>query len=214
VTRMTLGLLTLVGSLLFVACASGPHSTNRDGWRKARVVLEGYLRDKYGDQWTIRDEVAGTPYLFRVDTAGEAVVLVHDGQVVTQRGLAALDRYLRGSRSIEARTTTLKDMLTLLHLLEFYPPGTKPLGYFRATSAAVALRPRLDFLDGGSATLTLYYRPPHEDDGDVESEEEETEGVMVEWTLRMDPGQMPVWTQRLRRWSYEQKVFIDVDHAN
>ena len=205
-------LFLLVLAVFLMSCAGTPHGRSKDEWAKARDVAEQYLRTKYGTAWRITEERSGVPFMFSIDVADAASVLVHDGAVFEQRGIAGLDRYLRGSRCVEQRLPTRDDMVVLLHFFDAFPPDPKPQGYFRKSDPNEAVRPRLDYLDDGRATLTLYYRMPDEP-SDHEGDGEDDELVLRQWTLTMNPGQMPVWTSETRLWDKATKRFR-VDHTN
>jgi hypothetical protein len=198
--------LVVLGTLAVVAACSGPQRGGGDGWARARGVAEHYLRGKYGTPptWQIEAELAGTPYVFQVRSPGEFAVVVHAGAVVTQRGLGALDRFLREGRSVEHRTTTLDELMVLLQALEALPAIPRPRSYL-SKSASEVLRPRLELGAGGAATLVLHYRT--EDPGEGEA------GSVIEWRLVMEPGAMPAWHRRVRAWDRERESFRDVDHA-
>ena len=213
---MTLDSIAIIASLLLLATCTGSAKPGREAWQRARTVAEAHLRKAYGEPpaWRIVEEREGTPFLFEVRSPEEGAVLVHGDQVLTQKGLGALDRYLRESRCVEVRTTNVDDMVVLLHLLETFPPFEKRDDYITRVSSIEALRPRLDFHDGGKGTLHLFYvvqsaRPSDEGDDD-----EDSETVVIEWTLTMDPGQAPFWTKANRNWDAARKVFTDADHKN
>jgi hypothetical protein len=193
--------------VLLVGACGGPRRPGRDPWAHARTIAEQHLRDRH-TTWTIDAELTGTPYLFRVHTPDAFALLVHDGAVVTQRGLAALDRYLRESRALELRTTTLEEFMVLVQLLDTLPPEPNPRSHFRL-SVEGALRPRLDYHPGGRATFHLYYRLPSNPFGGTKA----PVGPVIEWTLTMDPGAMPHWSKRQRDYNEDTKAFGDVDHA-
>jgi hypothetical protein len=200
-------------SVLVMACAANPHSRSKDEWSRARQVAEEYLRGKYGTSWKVVDERHGVPFMFHVDAGDEATVLVHDNAVFTQRGMAGLDRYLRGSRCVEQQLPSVPEMITLIHFFDAYPPDPHRQGYFKQDATHAAWRPQLQYLDGGRAQLTLYYRIDQEDDGNDYGDGDETESSLRAWTLRMDPGQMPVWTKETRIWDRVKDQWR-VDHTN
>ena len=204
---------TLIGMSLLLACASGQHARSRDEWNRAKAIAEKYLLEKHPppSAWKIYGEKAALPFLFLVDNEQDRMVLVHNGAVVEQRGLAALDRYLRESRCIEQRQVTAREMLLLLqHLDAFAPEQKESRAYFRPNNPNEAWRPRLDYLDQGRATMTLYYRADEADDEGSESMSET--GTLKEWTLTMQPGQAPVWRLRVRTWHDRKRVFVDADN--
>ena len=199
--------------ILLMACPGTPHGRSKDDWARAREVAEKYLRDKHGADWKITGQRDGVPFMFSVDAGDEASVLVHDNAVFAQRGMAGLDRYLRGSRCVEQRLPSVKDMTVLIHFFDAYPPDPHPQGYFLQSNPHEPWRPHLVYLEGGRAQLTLYYRIDEDDDGNDEGESSDTDGYLRAWTLRMDPGQMPVWTSETRIWDREKEQFR-VDHTN
>jgi hypothetical protein len=190
-----------------MSCAGGHHGRSKDEWAQAREVAEQYLRTKYGTAWKLTGERQGVPFMFSVEAGDEASVLVHDNAVFTQRGMAGLDRYIRGSRCVEQRLPSLHDMMVLVHFFDAYPPDPKPQGFFKESAPREAWRPHLEYLDGGRATLTLYYRIDNDDDNDHEGEGDDTEGHLRAWTLTMNPGQMPVWSSETRTWDREKEQF-------
>jgi hypothetical protein len=196
-----------------MACAGNPHRRSKDDWARARDVAEQYLANKYGTSWKIKGERQGVPFMFSVEASEDASVLVHDNVVFTQRGIAGLDRYLRGSRCVEQQLPTLDDMMVLLFFFDAYPPDPKPRWYFTESAPHAAWRPQLQYLDGGRAQLTLIYRIAKEDDGNDGGDGDETERSLRAWTLRMDPGQMPVWTKESRIWDQVKEQWR-VDHTN
>lgn len=202
--------------ILLMACAGNPHGRSKDEWARARTVAEHYLRDKYGATWTIKAERHAFPFMFHVDGVDESTVIVHDNTIFTQRGMAGLDRYLRGSRCMEQQLATVRDMPVLLRVFDAFPPDPHPQGYFMSDNPHEQWRPHLEYLDGGRARLRLYYRIDHEDNSGDQiggGDGDDTEGELREWTLTMDPGQMPVWTSELRRWDDVKGQWI-VDHTN
>lgn len=207
--------IELVALIVFVAaCSGGPKAPGRAAWSRARTIAETYLRQKYGapPAWHIEGEHEGAPFLFDVSSPEQALLLVHRDQVVEQKGLAGLDRYLRESRCAELRTAKLDDMMSLLFLFQALPPAENSLGYVRRDAKQTAFRPRLDFHDGGSATLHLFYIVEQNDEAPGEGEHDEV--WLIEWTLTMDPGQMPVWRQRPRTWNKAAQTFIDEQQHN
>jgi hypothetical protein len=207
---IVLRFLGLVGALVLVAACgarSGPPG-GRDAWVRARGVAEAYLRSRYGEPpaWAIEKELAGVPFLFRVNSPQELFVLVHGDRVVEQRGLTALDRYLRESRA--ARGIEAADLVTLVEHLEALPPEPdRAKQFLRQRTAAPPLRPRLDRA-GDRTQLVLYYGPrDREGDGDDARD-------VTEWTLTIAPHDAAVWTKRSRPYDSEHHRFVDVDHAN
>lgn len=200
--------------MLLMACAGNPHGRSKDEWARARTVAEHYLRDKYGASWKITNERHGVPYMFSVEAGDEASVLVHDNAIFTQRGMAGLDRFLRGSRCVEQRLPDVRDLTVVLRFFDAYPPDPNREGYFLSSDPHPALRPHLEYLDNGRARLDLFYR--YEDntgDGEDHGDGDDHEiGIRV-WTLTMDPGQMPVWTSEIKSWDAEKGQWV-VDHTN
>lgn len=190
------------------SCAGAPHGGgSRDDWTRARAVAEQHLES--GE--AIEEEVPRLPFMFFLKSQTRFAVLVHNGALFERRGLAGLDIYLRESKCVEQRLPNVDDMLTLMRFLEAGPPGEKPHGYIRKRADETALRPRLEYLDGGSARLVLYYRTA--DDGPEDGGDGPSDPVLSEWTLTMDPGQMPVWTRKGRVWNSEGNAFYD-DRGN
>lgn len=185
----------------------------KDDWARARLVAEQYLRDRHGTSWKITGQREGVPFMFQVEAGDEASVLVHDGAVFSQRGMAGFDRYLRGSRCVEQRLPSLHDMMVLLYVFGAYPPDPHPQGYFKESAPREAWRPHLDYLDDARATLTLYYRIVDDDGSNDHADGDEPAGYLRAWTLAMSPGQMPVWTSETRVWD-RAKEHWRVDHTN
>jgi hypothetical protein len=199
--------------IILMACAGNPHGRSKDEWAQARTVAEHYLRDKYGSTWTITAERHAFPFMFHVDGVEESTVLIHDNAVFTQRGMAGLDRYLRGSRCVEQQLPTVRDMPVLLRVFDAFPPDPNPQGYLKSDSPHEEWRPHLDYLDGGRARLRLIYMIDDSNKTEDGGEGEDTEGELREWTLKMDQGQMPVWTSQIRSWDRVKEQWV-VDHTN
>lgn len=196
-----------------MACAGNPHGRSKDEWARARTVAEHYLRDKYGSAWTITEERHAFPFMFHVEAGEEPSVLVYDGALFTQRGMAGLDRYLRTSRCVEQHLPEAHDMTILIRFFDAFPPDPHPQAFIKMNNPHEPWRPHLDYLDGGRARLRLYYRIDDDNGNDEGGDGEETEGALREWTLKMDPGQMPVWTSEVRHWDRVKERWL-VDHTN
>jgi hypothetical protein len=222
---VTAGILLSIAIL--GACSGGPprdvstptpKGPDREAWAKARAIAEEYLRARHAaTDWKIVEERAGMPFLFSVETPDAFAVLVSGGAVVTQRGLDALDQFLRQSRCMEARTPTVDEMMVLVQLLDVFPGNPQPRNFMRRWAETVAWRPRLDFLDHGRAALYLYYAlstlgddPDHHRSPSAPASRDTTE--IIEWKLAMDPGQPPVWTQKRRTFDKVNQKWADVDH--
>lgn len=193
--------------LIMTSCAGASKGRSRDEWAAARAVAEKHLTTDEA----VEEEVSALPFMFLLRSTTRFAVLVHAGDLFERRGVAALDVYLRESRCIEQRLPNIHQMLMLVRLLDAWPPAVEnPHAYISKLADEVALHPRLDYLDGGSARVVLYYLV--RDTGDDEGEGSD-DPRLAEWTLTMDPGQMPVWTHRGRTWNREARVFYD-EHGN
>lgn len=201
-----------------MACSAGPRSSAPlSGWAEARRVAESYLRARYGEPpgWVIVSELSGTPFAFAVRSRADLAVAVDAGQVVTARGLAAFDRFLRDSHAIAARSATADELMLLIQQFDAFPPHRNaqgqpaPRDYFHGKHAAPALLPRLDYADDGRAALTVHYR--NTDTGDAPGDSGDAMRVFA-WTLAIDPAAPMAWSMRVRIWDLAHKQFIDVDH--
>lgn len=138
------------------------------------------------------------------------VVAVAGGRVVTARGLAALERFVRDSGGIAARTTTTDELMLLVQHFDAFPPHRNaqgepdPRNYFHGPHAPAPLRPLLDHQGSGRAALTVNYRNTAPGDSDAMR--------VFAWTLAIDPVAPMAWTMRVRHWDTLEKRFTDVDH--
>lgn len=92
--------------------------------------------------------------------SGVANVVVHDGKVVTDQGVAALGAYLQAIDALAEPKLDVEDMLVLLEVFQAYPEiEVMPPDAFYALADKPALYPKFDHTKSGGKLVVLYIQP-------------------------------------------------------
>lgn len=134
-------------------------------WESAEAVAAAYLGAPQRQIEVARRLLPWPHLLWMYDESLEehAYVLVHQGHVVTERGVDALGRYLQAVSALDALTSDAEQLLELIEALDAYPPVDDEPGlmgkdgYHFETDVFPDLVPRLETLPGGGWALTLHY---------------------------------------------------------
>lgn len=159
----------LAGLIPFLSSCFTPQSRQRDGapgqkgvgvedeWKAAEQVARDYLKASDGKAPSkVQRDLA--PYSFAVRRADGSWknVLVHNGRVVEEKGVAPLGKYLQDHKFLVEKSLGVNELLSLLELLQALPPVSSPGGYLTGGPLA----PALEWDAVGGAMLRLHYAPP------------------------------------------------------
>ncbi len=144
-------------------------------------------------------------YLFEV---AHQHILVHDGEVVSGRGVSALSRYLAAVPQPERRAMLADDLVVLMREFGAFPPiqDREPLAYIHGHQADVSpdnLQPRLEW-NGDRGAFRVYYDVTEHA---YEKEDPDLRDI-AEWTLAIAPDGTVVWTGRAIKYHLGRDQFV------
>lgn len=147
------------------------------------------------------------PHYFKVALeSGWSHVLVHEGKVVGDRGLAALASYLRAVGALEAGRLEADDMTVLVTYFEALPPvkEARPNEYARPGKLP-GLEPALA-ATGDALTFTLCYLVTARRRGGGAARPSERD--VERWTLTVRAAGEPTWSSSRVRYDVEKRALV------